>query len=137
MTERRTYLPPRLMEIAEAAGTKAALSLGVAYAGRRFYVPKRLGQQHPLTQLLGLEAARKLVSLFGGETVLIPPALAGEARRRREAIIRMSAAGASQTEIAHALGIDRTTVQRNQQKARGGPKLAKARGRRGQDDLFD
>lgn len=133
MTEPRSYLPPSLMEIAEIAGMAAALKIGTTYAGKRLYVPRRIGPRHALVALVGLDAARRLVQHFDGETILIPPALAGEARRRREAIHRMTGE-ASQTEIAHALGIARSTVQRQQAKARG---QAPAR-RRGRDqgDLF-
>lgn len=132
MTEPRTYLPPSLMEIADIAGMAAALKIGTVYAGRRLYVPRRIGPTHSLVELIGMDAARKLVQHFDGATILIPPALAGQARRRREAIQQMSGE-ASQTEIAHALGIARSTVQRQQAKARGG--LRKA-ARSSQGDLF-
>lgn len=131
MTEPRTYLPPSLMEIAEIAGMQTALRIGATHAGRKLYVPQQVGPRHPLVQLVGMDAARCLVARYGGDTLTIPAALSGEARRRRETIHRLTEASASQTEIANAIGIDRRTVQRNQAKARGG--------RRGgnQGDLFD
>jgi hypothetical protein len=133
MTGPRPYLPSTLMEIAEIAGLDAALKVGTIYSSKRLYVPRRIGARHELAELVGLDAARKMVARYGGDTLVIPPALAGQARTRREAIHRMTGE-ASQTEIAHALGIARSTVQRQQAKARG--KAQARRGGKGQGDLF-
>ena len=80
-------LPRILAEIARAIGLPDTLKLVEQFGGTLLYIPRRpekLPARHPLLQLVGLDAARKLASLFGCERVLIPMAsraLSGRLRR--------------------------------------------------------
>jgi Mor family transcriptional regulator len=55
-----------LTEIADAIGDEGAEAICKQYGGTRLYVPKKIKVGHPLEVLLGLEAALKLASVFGG-----------------------------------------------------------------------
>lgn len=105
-------LPPSLVEIANVAGLAAATALARAKGGRRVYIPAKAGEGHWLVSLIGGDAARKLGRYCGGDYVVIPATLTGEAQRRRDAIDRLTDEGASVSDIAAIVGVDRTTVQR-------------------------
>lgn len=116
-------LPPALRDIALVAGFPAALALGSHKVGR-IYIPARdrLSPDHWLVGLVGADAAAAISDRWGGCPLDIPSALVGQARRRREAIARLTSDGASLNDIARALGIDRRTASRNRSKRRLPPK---------------
>ncbi|OIR16795.1 Mor transcription activator family protein [mine drainage metagenome] len=62
----RTLYPRVFLEIAEAVGQEAALIICERYGGTRLYVPKKITSDHSLVELVGMEDALKLSSIFGG-----------------------------------------------------------------------
>lgn len=114
-TDWEALLPPVLAEIARVAGLRAAILVGAHKIGR-IYIPTvdRLKPDHWLAVLIGLEAARALSVGLGHGALDIPPAVQWRLRRRKqwEVMQQMTAEGASLTEIARALGVDRSTARR-------------------------
>lgn len=108
-------LPPVLAEIARVAGLRAAILIGAHKIGR-IYIPTvdRLAEDHWLAQLVGMPEARAISAGIGHGPLDIPPAVQWHSRRRKqwEAIQQMTVDGASLTDIARALGVDRSTVRR-------------------------
>lgn len=62
-------LPESLAEVVEAIGLAATLKLIQRYGGVRIYVPQpeHITEEHDLARAIGLEAARQLASIWGGE----------------------------------------------------------------------
>lgn len=114
----RAWMTPALNRIADAAGERAALILGRERACEKIYIPSpaKLKADHWLAQLIGMEPARALSEKFGGNKLEIPPALAGDKRRRHAALARMIENGYSNNEIARALGVTHKTVQLHRRK---------------------
>lgn len=106
----RAWMPPLLNRIADVAGERAAILLGTEKACRKIHIPGRVGENHWLSELVGLAAAQKIVEHFGTQNLVIPPALAGSKRQRARAIAELSAQGLSLNEVAVMLGIARSTV---------------------------
>lgn len=105
-------LPPSAQEIAEVIGRDRALFLigNLPAAGGRswrrvLYVPKRMGPDHPLVQLMGAEDAEKLRRHFGG--AILQPANCGYIARafRDREVRRMAADGLPVPSIAAAVGL--------------------------------
>ncbi|MCQ4630919.1 hypothetical protein GB927_012775 [Shinella sp. CPCC 100929] len=123
----RAWFSPLLNEIADVAGDRAALLLGREKACCRIFIPKNLKPGHWLVELVGDEAAGKLVKRYADSYLDIPPALGGQMRRRRRAITDMTMQGWSIARITRALGVARSTVT-DQRRKIGRPAP--------QDDLF-
>jgi len=102
----RSVLPGVLAEIAEAAGVEAAWALARAHGGTTVYIPREAEESHWLTELVGLDAARKICKHFRvantGARILIPIARQGEQRQR---LVRALQAGMSATQAAQAAGM--------------------------------
>lgn len=58
--------------IACAIGQAAALQLAAKYGGTRIYVPRKIGDHHPLCVTLGREIADSLAAYCGGGPLVIP-----------------------------------------------------------------
>lgn len=112
----RPWLSPLLNRIADVAGERAALILGRERACQQIFVPKHFKTDHWLPDLIGEEPARRLIAAFGGEAIVIPPALAGQMRRRRMAIAEMTRKGYSINHTTRALGISRSTVKNHRRR---------------------
>lgn len=99
-------LPGSVREIAEVIGRQATLhllgQLPACRAGKPgkesnrviLYVPKKLGPQHRLVQILGAEKAMALALAFGGEVMQPANCRRVYARHRDEAILKMLRDGA-------------------------------------------
>lgn len=124
----RAWFSPLLNEIADVAGERAALLLGREKACHRIFIPKNLKEGHWLVELVGQEAAMKLVKRYADSYLDIPPALSGQMRRRRRAITEMTLDGWSIARITRTLGVSRSTVT-DQRRKIGRPSLK-------QPDLF-
>lgn len=114
----QAWLSPLLNRIADVAGIRAALLLGREKACQTVYIPHRFGPKHWLPQLIGPDAALKLAGEFGGAKILIPPALAGQKRRRQRAIAEMTRKGYSINQTASSLGVARSTVNEHRRRLR-------------------
>ena len=93
-------LPESLTEVAEVMGLSATTKLVKAYGGTRIFVPKRLGAQHKLANLLGLEQARRLSHYFGGESLSIARAANATRLIRNKDIVRHYDAGKAASSLA-------------------------------------
>lgn len=125
----RAWLSPLLNRIAAAAGVRAALLLGSEKACQSVYIPRLFGHKHWLPQLIGMDAARKLASEFGGSKLVIPPVLMGEKRRRQRAIAEMTRAGYSINTTAASLGVAQSTVSDHRRRLQVDPTEEKDQGK--------
>lgn len=116
----RPWLSPMLNRIADVAGERAALILGRDRACQTVFIPKRFRADHWLPGLIGDEAARKMIARFGGNEIDIPPALAGQMRRRRIAIAEMTRNGYSINRTTRMLGVSRSTVKNHRRRLKDG-----------------
>lgn len=112
----RAWMTPLLNRIADVAGERAALILAHEKACQKIYIPVEVVADHWLVSLVGHEAAEAICDRFGGNTLEIPPALAGDKRRRARAIAEMIEKGYSTNSIARALGVTHKTVQLHRRK---------------------
>ncbi len=97
-------LPHGLQQLADAAGTEAALKIAMARGGSRLRIPQR-AEGSAIADLVGIDAAREIIKHLADERIEIPLAkkiLAYWLRRRR---------GWSQERTAAALKICRRTMQ--------------------------
>ncbi len=119
MDDIAAILPPVLADIARVAGLRAAILIGSHKVGR-IYIPTidRLAEDHWLAQLIGMAEARAICIGLGHGPIDIPPSVQWRSRRRRqwEAIRQMTDEGASLTDIARALGVDRSTARRGRKR---------------------
>ncbi|NBB17025.1 helix-turn-helix domain-containing protein [Caulobacter sp. SLTY] len=100
--------PPREGAWATAAEVLDAEALDLLsrdFGGRRIYIPRALGEDHPLVVSIGLDAARLLVEALAGEE-LEPPLTGGKRLRILEALDR----GEKPEQIARALGVSRSWI---------------------------
>lgn len=123
-------LPGSVREIAEVIGRQATLrllgQLPTARAGRPgkessrviLYVPKKVGPDHRLVQILGAERAMALVRAFGGEVMQPANCRRIYARHRDEAILRMLRDGARMEMVLSIMRVSRRHVT-NLVRARG------------------
>ena len=110
-----TSLPRSVQQIADVIGNDAALylvnRLSRAYtkghpAGQPIlYVPKSLSSDHPLTRILGLPDAQRIVQAFGGE--ILYPATCFEVlrQRRNHEVIGLVRQGWHVRDVARAFGL--------------------------------
>lgn len=68
----REILPEVLAQVAEAAGLEAALALRRQLGGTPVNVAREPKPGTLLVETIGLEAARAVAALYGGETVPLP-----------------------------------------------------------------
>lgn len=113
----RAWLTPLLNRIAEAGGERAALILGREKAGQEIYIPARISESHWLAELVGLEAARAIAEVYGGQNIVLPPALGGAKRRRAALLAEMIRRGYSVNQITRETGLARSTVYEHRSKA--------------------
>lgn len=116
----RAWMTPLLNRIADVAGERAALIIAREKACEKIYIPTEVAPDHWLAVLVGLNAAIAICDRFGGNKLEIPPALAGDKRRRAIAIAQMIEKGYSTNSIARALGVTHKTVQLHRRKTDSG-----------------
>lgn len=125
MSGLRLGLPAVLADIAEAAGLDAARAIAVEKGGQTVYIPHQAKPGHWLTELVGIESARKICVHFSstsgggraaGQRLLIPMANV----RTGELLVRAIEAGGSNNRIAATTGKHERTVRRYRSKLRSG-----------------
>ncbi len=92
--------PQSMIDLAMVVGVEITERLMVEFAGRRFYVPKRIKDGHWLAVLLGQEGAEKLSDNYGGDQLVLSMGTKVKRRRRDQAIIRQYDSGWSVDELA-------------------------------------
>ena len=122
-----TDLPGSLRDLVELIGLPAALALVEHWGGViALYVPQEMHAAHPLARRLGVEAAHKLASVYGGGSITIPRAAHALRRARDREVMRLRAEGLSPRDIAPQVGLTERWVweilrrcgQQGQQQAR-------------------
>lgn len=101
----REQLPASLQDMAEVIGDDDTMKLVENYGGTRIFVPHRMGAQHKLATLLGLEQARKLSNVFGGEALTIAQCSKLFKYKRNEEIRKKYDEGVSITVMVREYGI--------------------------------
>lgn len=82
MTPTRGSLPPLIAEIADIVGEEKALGLIVAFGGQEIRIPLRPRKGQVLVERVGMDVARALSAMRGGEKVPIPNGAALRSKRR-------------------------------------------------------
>lgn len=101
------YLPPATRELAELIGLPALLALAEWRGGVQVYIPmpENLDLDHPLAQCIGLFAARKLASHYGGAALEVPKCAAHARQVLHHEIRQRRARGETETQVALATGV--------------------------------
>lgn len=92
-------------ELDALIGEEALVRLAEAFGGTRLYVPESMPRDHEIVQAIGAEAAKRLRDRLAPDVIRVP--LARELRARH-----YRAAGKSNAQIARALGITETGVDK-------------------------
>lgn len=101
-----------LAEIAEVTDIETAMRLAARFGGTHIEIPKKPSDKSPLTQAVGLEAAKIISKKLGHGRLLIPMGPArGEAARRMQ-VAKMLDKGESVTIAARSAGVHERTVWR-------------------------
>jgi len=113
MTERA--LTPDLEEIAEIAGTAAALAILAARGGTKVYIPQpaKLSEDHWLVATVGRVAAGKIAERFAGNPVEIPLLGGGTRGKTWEALRKAIEAGHDLPTAARLAGVCQRTARRH------------------------
>lgn len=82
MTDRSLPGVEALAQIAEVLGDTEALTLARRFGGTRLYVPKIIGDNHPICAVLGRDTANRLAAWAGGGSLDIPKQAARRAHVR-------------------------------------------------------
>lgn len=105
-------LPAVLQEIADVVGIDLAWALARAKGGTTIFLPRRVGQRHWLSQIIGHEAAQQLCAHFRSnhqERVVVPM---GVGTQRLERWQEASTKDLSINETAEYVGVHVRTVSR-------------------------
>lgn len=103
-------LPPLVAKIAALIGQDQALALAshANAEGRRgnLYIPRRPRPGQCLVSLVGMDAAARLATAYGGTTINLPACKHFQKHTQRNADVRsMAAAGANARAIAQAFSL--------------------------------
>lgn len=82
MTTRAIAGDDALAELIGVIGEAAALTLAMRFGGTRLYVPRAIGDNHPICIALGRETADQLATWAGGGAIDVPKQAARRARVR-------------------------------------------------------
>lgn len=107
-------LPESLRDVVELIGLAATLKLVEHYGGLiALYVPRELEPDHHLARAIGISAARKLASRYGGDQVRSIPMCVGGLRRLRDAEIRRRVAeGEAPATLVREFGVTERHIWR-------------------------
>lgn len=116
-----TELPVVIAEIEQVAGYDVALKLAQAKGGQTVYIPAEASEGHWLTDIVGLEAARKICDHYRvantGAKLLIPMAKQAVQKRR---LVEALEAGASAPAAAAAAGMHERSAYRTRKRLKDG-----------------
>lgn len=110
MNDLAAFLPPKLVEIAEAIeSVDAALKLSNHWPGIRLFVPKVMTADHPIAMQIGMSPATKLAARYGGESLVVPMATRYH-RARIKAQILAELPKSSAAALARKYGVHQFTI---------------------------
>lgn len=107
---------PDWQKLLKMLGEDLAGALSAEFGGGRLYVPRVLGEHHPISVIVGREGAAMIAAEFGGGHVEIPMALGKQAMVRQ-----MLTARKSVPEICRRVGVSRRHVFYVKDELNGGP----------------
>ncbi|HEY9081325.1 helix-turn-helix domain-containing protein [Magnetovibrio sp.] len=96
-------LPHGLQVIADASDVETALKIALARGGSRLQIPQK-AEGSVLAEIVGIDAARKIVKDLANERLTIPLA-------KKALAFSLAARGWSQEKIAVELKVTRRTIQ--------------------------
>lgn len=102
-------LPGILAEIARLTTPDIAIAVARKHGGRRLYIPARVPDQHPLSDLVGRSAAVLIAQHFGGERHDVP---AARTILRWYDAHRLRADGKTHAQISELLSLTQMYVSR-------------------------
>lgn len=111
MAEPAQNLPEVLQRIADCAGLGVALTLAKARGGVRITIPKKVAGS-ALAEIVGLDAAEKIVKELGHGQCLVPCGPVAGERGRREVARRVLESKGTAAEAAIAADVSERTVWR-------------------------
>ncbi len=98
-------LPRTLQDLSEVIGLPAVETLVRQWGGRRLWIPCGAKKTHPISQALGMNAAKRLSARYGGDVIDIPKAKSATARDRNQELIRLYSDGVSVDVLAKEFGL--------------------------------
>lgn len=98
---------PTISSLTALIGEDLIYVLSSKLAGRRVFIPKKLGADSPLAVVIGLDAAEKISHVYGGTAFDVPVSAGVRAK-----IVQLHEADHNNVAIAAKLKITRRTVQR-------------------------
>lgn len=90
---------PLFPQVAAAIGIEAATGLSRVLGGRRVYIPREAGPDHPLVQGAGAVAAAIICDMLSGRFIDVPLTPGKRAR-----ILELSRAGRRRADVASIVG---------------------------------
>jgi len=79
---REDDLPESAQDLVAIIGLRALLGLVERWGGLHLYVPERIPVDHPLVDIISLDAARKLSEIYGRDEIYVPACRHAVARAR-------------------------------------------------------
>ncbi len=67
-------LPPQIQRLVPLCGIGRAVAFARQFGGKRFFVPKKVYQTHPLVKCVGWQGAQRISAECGGEDWTVPSA---------------------------------------------------------------
>jgi len=98
-------LPQGMRELKDVVGPGAALAICAKWGGRTLYIPSRARADHPLSLLLGAEAATRLCTAMAGDRLSVPKTDAVMRQIKYRSIQRKKREGASIASLARAFDL--------------------------------
>ncbi|MGI9273849.1 MAG: Mor transcription activator family protein [Endozoicomonas sp.] len=97
-------------EIVELLGLEKTLQLEQVLGGQRKYIAANPSERSPIVRVIGMDAARRLATRFGGMLLYIPQHLAS--RVRNQEILLAVWAGEHKQAIGHRYGLVERTIRK-------------------------
>lgn len=104
--------PGVFQEIRQFIGDEATAKIVARYGGTIIYIPLKLKCEHPLSQLLGEGAAKRLADEFSGLTVEVPRDLTLQLAQRNNLIQADRDAGMTQSQLALKYRLTQRTIRK-------------------------
>ena len=80
------------------------------WRGEKIYIPIYISRDHPVAQVIGMAAARRLAAIYGGESLLVPTGFRRRLEKRNRAIVAARRAGDTVEKIRRRYGLSRRTI---------------------------
>jgi len=98
-------LPNSMRALLGYVGLQHIIAIVESYGGTRLYVPIHPQPGEGLGALIGMDAAKAIASIYGGDVLEVPNLTKVQQRAKHAAVLDSVARGASQRDTARAFGI--------------------------------